>query len=83
MHSILCILECTCSYIYLPKALYIVIPYTYYPDTIEVWDFLISEFVKYINVAFWKDKSVLFIEVSSIQRCPDREVTLYSVISLI
>ena len=29
--------------------------------------------VKYTNVAFETDESVLFIEVSSIQRCPDRE----------
>ena len=35
---------------------------------------LISEVVKYTNVTFETDESVLFIEVSSIQRCPDREI---------
>ena len=34
----------------------------------------ISEVVEYTNVAFGTDESVLFIVVSSIQRCPDREI---------
>ena len=38
---------------------------------------LISEVVKYINVAFGTDESVLFIEVSLIQECPDRERYTY------
>ena len=42
---------------------------------------LISEVVKYTNVSFETDESVLLIEVSSIQRCPyrerEREVPLY------
>ena len=41
---------------------------------------LISEVVKYTNVAYGTDESVLFMEVSSIQWCPDREVPLYRII---
>ena len=33
-----------------------------------------SGVINYTNVAFETDEIVLFIEVSSIQRCPDREV---------
>ena len=36
-----------------------------------------SEVVKYTNVSFGTDESVLFIEVSSIQRCFYREVPFY------
>ena len=36
-----------------------------------------SGVVKYTNVAFGTDESVLFIEVSSIQGCLYREVPLY------
>ena len=40
-----------------------------------------GQVVKYTNVAFETDESVLFLEVSSIQRCPDRTV-YYSLLLL-
>ena len=47
------------------------------PDTIGAdKSVLNSEVVKYTNVAFGTDESVLFIEVSLIQRCPYSEVPL-------
>ena len=80
---IICIIHiCTCVYIYTHN-MYVQCIYSRTSliqtplGQIKERGVLNSEVIKYTNVTFGTDESVLFREVSLIQECPYREVPLY------